>query len=99
MTELVFNIAAATGTELIDLGSEKSFIKSMLITNTDASNDAEVDLWLRNAAGTDYYICKKLSLPVGTTLKLESDEVSFNNQIYNMYISSTRTADVIINLS
>ena len=97
MTDLVFNIAAATETELIDLGSEKSVIRSMIIANVDGSNAAVVALYLKNAGGTDFYIFKNLNIPVGQTLKLEADEVSFNNQIYNLYILSTRTVDVIIN--
>ena len=97
MTDLVFNIAASTETELIDLGSEKSVIRSMIIANVDGSNAAVVNLYLKNAGGTDFYIFKNLNIPVGQTLKLEADEVSFNNQIYNLYILSTRTVDVIIN--
>jgi len=97
MTDLVFNIAAATETELIDLGSEKSVIRSMIIANVDGSNAAVVALYLKNAGGTDFFIFKNLNIPVGQTLKLEADEVSFNNQIYNLYILSTRTVDVIIN--
>ena len=97
MTDLVFKVSATTATELIDLGAEKSVINSMTIANIDGSDTAAVDLYLKNAAGTDYYIFKNLSLPVGQTLKLDRDEVSFNNQIYNMYIYSTKTVDVIIN--
>ena len=97
MTDLVYNVAADTATELIDLGSEKSFIKSMIIANTHASDPSVVNLYLKNAAGEDYYIFKKVSIPNGQALKLDSDEVSFNNQIYNMYIYSTKTVDVIIN--
>ena len=97
MTDLVFNIAASTETELIDIGSEKRVIRSMIIANVDGSNPAVVNLYLKNAGGTDVYRVKNLNIPVGQTLKLEADEVSFNNQIYNLYILSTRTVDVIIN--
>ena len=97
MTELAFKISATTATELIDLGSERSNIRSMLIANIDGSGIAIVNLYLKNASGTDYYIFKNLNIPVGQTLKLDSDEISFNNRLYNIYIYSTRTVDVIIN--
>ena len=97
MTKLTFKISATTATELIDLGSDKSNMRSMLIANIDGSDTAVVNLYLKNAGGTDYYIFKNLNIPVGQTLKLNSDEVSFNNKLYNLYIYSTKTVDVIIN--
>ena len=95
MTKLTFKISATTATELIDLGSDKSNMRSMLIANIDGSDTAVVNLYLKNAGGTDYYIFK--NIPVGQTLKLNNDEVSFNNKLYNLYIYSTKTVDVIIN--
>tara|TARA_Y100000593_G_C4277174_1_gene320746 strand:- start:425 stop:718 length:294 start_codon:yes stop_codon:yes gene_type:complete len=97
MTNLVFNVAATTATELIDINSGRSVIASMMIANTDGSDTAVVNLYLKNAGGTDYYIFKNLNIPVGQTLKLEKDEISFNNKLYNMYIYSTKTVSVIIN--
>ena len=97
MTGLVFKIAATTATELIDIGSGRSIINSMIIANIDGSDTAVVNLYLKNAGGTDYYIFKNLNIPVGQTLKLDKDEVSFSNKLYNMYIYSTKTVDVIIN--
>ena len=97
MTKLTFKISATTATELIDLGSDKSNMRSMLIANIDGSDTAVVNLYLKNAGGTDYYIFKNLNIPVGQTLKLDNDEVSFNNKLYNLYIYSTKTVDVIIN--
>ena len=49
--------------------------------------------------GTRYYIFKSLALPVGQMLKLESNEVSFDNRIYSFYIklAGTTPVDVIIN--
>ena len=49
--------------------------------------------------GTRYYIFKSLVLPTGQTLKMDSNEVSFNNRIYSFYIklAGTTPVDVIIN--
>ena len=47
--------------------------------------------------GKRYYIIKSLTIPVGQTLKLESNEVSFNNRIHSLYVKSTRAVDIIIN--
>ena len=97
MAQQVFKISATTATELIDLGSQISTINSMTIANIDSSNAASVDLYLKNGSGTDYYIFKNLSIPKGQTLKLEKNEVSFDNRVFNLYIYSTVTVDVIIN--
>jgi len=96
MTELVFKISATTATELIDIDSGISIIDSIMIANIDGSNTAIVNLYLKNAAGTDYYIFKNLDIMVGQTLKLETDEISFTSKLYNLYIYSTRTVDVIL---
>tara|TARA_R100000458_G_C8093374_1_gene123126 strand:+ start:156 stop:452 length:297 start_codon:yes stop_codon:yes gene_type:complete len=97
MKQRVFNVAATTATELIDINQGLSNIRSMTIANTDASDTAVVNLYLKNAGGTDYYIFKNLNIPFGQTLKLEPDEVSFDNRVYNFYIYSTKTVTVIIN--
>ena len=49
--------------------------------------------------GTKYYIFKSLVLPTGQTVKMESDEISFDNRIYNLYVklAGTTPVDVIIN--
>jgi|TARA_R100000458_G_scaffold12057_1_gene9872 hypothetical protein len=94
----VNNISGSTAVELIDINSGINKINSMTIANTYSSAIA-IDLYLKNAGGTDYYIFKSLSIPTGQTLKLESDEVSFDNTIYNFYIKmggGSDTASVII---
>ena len=57
-----------------------------------------VDLFLANATD-NYYIFKNLVLPTGQTLKMEGNEVSFDNKIFNLYIklAGTTPVDVIIN--
>ena len=92
----VFKISAASATELIDIDSGINRINSMTIANIDGSNDTAVDLYLKNAGGTDYYVCKNLPIPIGQTLILDGSDITFDNTTYNLYILSTRTVDVII---
>ena len=98
MAQQVFKIADATDVKLISIGDNINIIKSMTIANIH-SGDATVDLYLKNAAGTIYYIFKALVLPTGQTLKMESNEVSFDNRLYDLYINlaGTTPVDVIIN--
>ena len=94
----VNNISGSTAVELIDINTGIHNIKTMTIANT-YSAAITVDLYLRNEGGDIYYIFKSLSIPNGQTLKLESDEVSFDNTIYNFYIKmggGSDTASVII---
>jgi len=98
MAQQVFNIADATDVKLISIGDGVSVIKSMTIANIH-TGDATIDLYLKNAATTKYYIFKSLVLPIGQTLKMDSDEVSFDNRLYDLYIKlgGTTPVDVIIN--
>ena len=93
----VFKIADATKVKLISSGDDINFIKSMTISNIHSA-DATVDLFLANSTD-NYYIFKNLVLPTGQTLKMDSNEVSFDNRIYNLYIklAGTTPVDVIIN--
>ena len=98
MAQQVFKIADTTAVELISIGDNINIIKSMTIANIH-SGDATVDLYLKNEAGTIYYIFKTLTLPNGQTLKMEGNEVSFDNRIYGLWINlaGTTPVDVIIN--
>jgi len=98
MAQQVFKIVDATDVKLISINDGVSVIKSMTIANVHSS-EAVVDLYLKNATGTIYYIFKNLVLPTGQTLKMDSDEISFDNRIYNLYIklAGSTPVDVIIN--
>ena len=93
----VFKIADATKVKLISSGDDINFIKSMTISNIHSSA-ATIDLFLANPTD-NYYIFKNLVLPTGQTLKMDSNEVSFDNRTYNLYIklAGTTPVDVIIN--
>ena len=96
MAQQVFKIADATQVKMISIGDNINIIKSMTISNIH-SGDATVDLFLANPTD-NYYIFKNLVIPTGQTLKMESDEVSFDNRVYNLYIklAGTSPVDVII---
>ena len=97
MAQQVFKIADATQVKMISIGNNINIIKSMTISNIHSA-DATVDLFLANSTD-NYYIFKNLVLPTGQTLKMDSNEVSFDNRIYNLYIklAGTTPVDVIIN--
>ena len=97
MAQQVFKIADATQVKMISIGDNINIIKSMTIANIHSS-DASVSLFLANATD-NYYIFKDLTIPTGQTLKMEGNEVSFDNRIYNLYIklADTTPVDVIIN--
>ena len=96
MAQQVFKIADATQVKMISIGDDINIIKSMTIANIH-SGDATVSLFLANPTD-NYYIFKDLVIPTGQTLKMESDEVSFDNRVYNLYIklAGTTPVDVII---
>jgi len=98
MAQQVFKILNATDVNLLTINGGVSRINSMTIANV-GSGSATVDLYLKNAANTLYYIFKVLVLPVGQTLKLEGNEVSFDGKIYGLWINlaGTTPVDVIIN--
>jgi len=98
MAQKVFKVSDATDVQLIAIGDNISIIKSITIANIH-SGDATVDLYLKNASATTYYIFKSLVLPAGQTLKMESDEISFDNRLYDLYINlaGSTPVDVIIN--
>ena len=100
MAQKVFKILNSTDVKLMSRGDTKGVvnIKSMTIANVHSSS-ATIDLYLKNEAGTIYYIIKALVLSNGSTLKLDGDEVSFNNKLYDLYINlaGTTPVDVIIN--
>ena len=84
MAQQVFKITNATQVKMLEIDGGVRNIKSMTIANIH-SGSATVDLFLANSTD-NYYIFKNLVLPAGQTLKLEGDEVSFDNKIFNLFI-------------
>ncbi len=71
---------------------------SITISNTEASNDALVDLFL-NKKEENFYILKSVLIPNGVTLVLsQEDNIGFDNSNdgFSLRIKSTENVDVII---
>jgi hypothetical protein len=95
------NINTATdGTEiqLVDYGDNGSSIKSILLTNIDSAA-ITASLYLQDfATGTKYYIIYSVSLPVGASLLLDSnDMLKFDNNTegYSLNLTMGSTSDLI----
>ena len=65
-------------------------IKNMLICNTHATNSVRVDLTIYDDSN-NYLILKKVTIPNGATLSLDSDQVAFDNNLYQMKIQLSNT--------
>ena len=102
---LFHNITTVLTKELLTAGDNVNNLKSITIANVDTSNDAKVDLFL-NKGDDNFYILKKVDLPVGFTLVLgPEDNIKFNNSTsgYSMRIqvdngdgSTAAAVDVIL---
>mgnify|MGYP003130457808 CR=1 FL=1 len=103
------NITGSTGVdvELIAPGENTGQIKAIMITNTHATADATVTLFLENdptaAAASVFKILSTVAIPSDTSLLLDnSDILSFDNSTngYGLYITvgSSDTLDVMIHI-
>ena len=99
------NITGSTGVDvsLIQPG-EDIIIRSILITNTHATNDATVSLFLQDqpsgAATSTYYILSTVAIPSDTSLLLDNPSMlNFDNNTYGLFmtVGSSDTLDVMIN--
>ena len=89
-------IADATQVNLIPISTKTKRLKSMTLCNIH-SGAATVTVFLSNSTD-NWYIIKDVIIPVGSTLKLESDELDYDGDIFNLYVklSGTTPVDVII---
>ena len=101
------NITGSTGVdiELIALGTNINEIKSILITNTHATADATITLFIEDnptaAAASIFKILNTVAIPADTSLILDNSSIiSFDNSIYSLYmtVGSSDTLDVLINI-
>ena len=90
-------ITGSTATLLIDSTSTTG-VASLCISNIRDTDAAVVDLYLSDTDGV-YYIFKNLSMPAGSSLFLEEDEMSFGRDFHSLYIklaSSGSAVDVLV---
>ena len=103
------NITGSTGVdvELIAPGEDIGAIRSIMVTNTHATADATVSLFIQNdptaAAVSTFYILSTVAIPSDTSLLLDNSTVlSFDNSSngYGLYlkVGSSDTLDVLINI-
>ena len=82
--------------QLVDYGDNASNIKSILLTNIDTTA-ITASLYLQDfATGTKYYIIYGVSVPVGASLLLDSDDMlKFDNgsQGYSLNLTTGSTGD------
>lgn len=100
------NITGSSGVdvELLAPGDKVNSLKSIVICNTRASNDATISLFLQSQTlNKTFHIFKTVNLPFNTSLVLQNDEIpTFNNSQNNfgLYITvgSSDTVDVLLNI-
>tara|TARA_R110000744_G_scaffold11572_1_gene35028 strand:+ start:184 stop:516 length:333 start_codon:yes stop_codon:yes gene_type:complete len=101
------NITGSTGVdvELLAPGDNSGGIKSILITNTHATADATVSLFIQDnptaAVAKTFFILSTVAIPSDASLLLDnSDMLSFNNNLsgYGLYVTvgSSDTLDILI---
>ncbi len=103
------NIDGSNGVdvELVAPGENVGVVRSIMITNTDATADATVSLFIQNdptaAVASTFYIISTIAIPSDTSLLLDNSSVlSFDNSSdgYGLYLTvgSSDTLDVMINI-
>ena len=103
------NITGSTGVdvELIAPGENVGAIKSIMVTNTRATADATVTLFIENdptaAAASIFKILSTVAIPSDTSLLLDNSSVlSFDNSSngFGLYVTvgSSDTLDIMINI-
>jgi len=100
-----YNITGSTGVtvELVSPTETNSGIQSILLTNTRATADATVTLFIQDdpasGATSTYKLINKISIPATTALILDESSIFRFDEKYGLYITvgSSDTVDVFIN--
>ena len=89
-------IADATQVNVIPIDTKLKKLNSMTLANIH-SGDATVSVFLANPTD-NWYIIKDIVIPTGSTLKLESDELDYDANVFNLYVklAGSTPVDVII---
>ena len=89
-------ITNSTQVKIIDIDTKTEKLTSMTLANIHSSA-ATVTVFLSNATD-NWYIIKDTIIPTGTTLKLESDELDYDADVFNLYVKlgGSTPVDVII---
>ena len=89
-------IADATQVNVIPIDTKLKKLTSITLANIH-SGDATVQVFLANSTD-NWYIIKDVVIPAGSTLKLESDELDYDANVFNLYVklAGSTPVDVII---
>lgn len=89
-------VANATQVNVVPINTKTSKLRSMALCNVHSAA-ATVQVFLSNSTD-NWYIIKDVVIPVGSTLKLDSDELDYDGSIFNLYVKlgGTTPVDVII---
>ena len=94
------NIASTLTTDLIQAGDNAGNIKSILLTNVNASTTVSVDLILNNNF-SDHHIIKNTIIPAGASLEIDTTDIridtSTGKDSLRIKCSNANGVDVIIN--
>ena len=72
-------------------------VDSIIVANTDASNDYQITLAIdADAGGTLYYIAKAVNVPAATTLRIEGPIHLEETDLLKGYADTNAKLDVIV---
>ena len=95
--------SSAVTTRLIKRGSNANDIKSIMLTNTHATDAASVSLFLQDVTGSvvkSFSILSSVLIPLNVSLLLDDESLlRFDNSVFGLFITvgSSDTLDVLIN--
>lgn len=95
--------SSAVTTRLIKRGSNANDIKSIMLTNTHATDAASVSLFLQDDTGSvvkSFSILSSVLIPLNVSLLLDDESLlRFDNSVFGLFITvgSSDTLDVLIN--
>ena len=93
-------ITGNSAVSLITYEVKSKALSSIAMANIHASDGVLVDLYLDDStSAVDYYIIKDVSIPYGSTLILEKEELEYDMERFSLYIqlsAADSAVDVII---
>jgi len=89
-----YNISGELTRELLAVGGNVKAV-SISLANVDSSTttvDSVVDLYIEKKFTGKFYLLKGISIPVGSTLVLEKEDVNFDNSVdqFGLFIKLTK---------
>ena len=80
-------IQTLTGNSRTQISCPRDNYSSVIIANIDGTDDVECTLELHDGS-TYTKLLDQMNIPAKVSLKLEKDEISFDNSTYNLYATS-----------